>query len=166
MQSAGFRRELVSWMRLNDMHPRAGLDGIDRASLRLSRGEARAVPFVLIKLWRFLNAIGFTKSITSEYELTLTAPVIALFQSDITENTVASGRAYLRLCLEAASLGFAGWPMAAVSDHLTTNRQVCDRFGIAPDRRLVQVIRFGIPTGDAPRRSRRPLAEVLRNSRF
>jgi hypothetical protein len=162
MQSTGFRRELVSWMRLNDTHPRAGLDGMDRASMRLSRGEARAVPFVLIKLWRFLNGFGFTKNLTAEYEVTLTAPVIALFHCDNTENQVASGRAYLRMCLEAASLGFAGWPMAALSDHPTTNRQVCDRFGIGPDRRLVQVIRFGIPTGDAPRRSRRPLAEVLR----
>jgi nitroreductase len=164
MQSAGFRRELVSWMRLNDRHPRAGLDGMDRASMSLSRGEARAVPFVLIKLWRFLNVFGFTKNLTAEYEVTLTAPIIALFHCDITENTVVFGRAYLRMCLEAASLGFAGWPMAALSDHPTTTRQVCDRFGTAPDRRLVQVIRFGIPTGDAPRRSRRPLTEVLRKS--
>jgi hypothetical protein len=166
MQSAGFRHELVSWMRLNDRHPRAGLDGMDRASMRLSRGEARAVPFVLIKLWRFLNVFGFTKNLITEHEVTLTSPLIALFHCDITESPIVSGRAYLRLCLEAASLGFAGWPMAAVSDHPTANRQVCDRFGIASDRRLVQVIRFGIPTGDAPPRSRRPLAEVLRNSRF
>ena len=63
MQSAGFRHELVSWMRLNDRHPRAGLDGMDRASMRLSRGEARAVSFVLIKLWRFLTSLGSPKTL-------------------------------------------------------------------------------------------------------
>ncbi len=162
MQSVDFRRELVSWMRLSDRHPRAGLDGMDRASMQMSRGEACAAPLVLIEFWRFLNATGFTKSLTAEGEVTLTAPVIALFHRDIKENPVASGRAYLRMCLEAASLGFAGWPMAALSDHPTTHKQVCDRFGIASDRRLVQVIRFGTPTGGAPPRSRRPLGEVLR----
>ncbi|AGI67348.1 hypothetical protein OAN307_c16810 [Octadecabacter antarcticus 307] len=162
MQNPDFRRELVSWMRFSDRHPRAGLDGMNCASMRMSRGEARAAPLVLIKFWWFLNAIGFTKGLTSEHEVTLTAPVIALFHRDIMENPVASGRAYLRMCLEAASLGFAGWPMAAVSDHPSTHTQVCDRFGIASDRRLVQVIRFGSPKGDTPPRSRRPLSEVLR----
>jgi hypothetical protein len=109
-----------------------------------------------------LECFGLTKSLLSEHEVTLTAPVINLFHCDIIESPVASGRAYLRMCLEAASLGFAGWPMVAMSDHPTTNRQVCERFGIASDRRLVQVIRFGIPTGDTPLRSRRPLAEILR----
>jgi hypothetical protein len=109
-----------------------------------------------------LECLGLTKSLLSEHEVTLTAPVIAMFHCDITKSPGASGRAYLRMCLEAASLGFAGRPMAAMSDHPTTKRQVCDRFGIASDSRLVQVIRFGIPTGDTPLRSRHPLAEILR----
>jgi hypothetical protein len=62
MQRGGFCRELVSWMRLNDMHPGAGLGGMERASLRLSPGEARTVPFVLIKLCRFLNALVSPKA--------------------------------------------------------------------------------------------------------
>lgn len=162
MKDARFRRELVDWMRLSDRHPRAGLDGMDRAAMRMSKGAARATPYVLIKFWRLLNAIGITKGIISEAEVTLTAPVIALFYRDISENLVASGRAYLRLCLEAANLGFAGWPMAALSDQPTTNGEVRARFGIPSDRRLVQVIRFGIPTGDAAPRARRPLSEILR----
>lgn len=162
MQDAGFRRELVQWMRLHDKHPRAGLDGMDRASMQMSKGQARFVPFALVRFWQALNAFGITKGLTSEREVTLTAPVIALFHRDIHENCVASGRAYMRLCLEAASLGLAGWPMAALSDHPQTSTQICERFGIGPDRRLVQVIRFGMPTGDAPTRARRPMAEVLR----
>lgn len=162
MQQRGFRQELVNWMRLSDAHPRAGLDGMDRASMRMSVKEARMVPFVLIKFWRVLNAIGLTKGVVSERDVTLASPLIALFHRDENEAPVVSGRAYLRMCLEAASLGLAGWPMAALSDDPTTNAQLCERFGIPSDRRLVQVIRFGEPTGDAPARARRPLSEVIR----
>lgn len=162
MQQDGFRKELLNWMRLSDAHPRAGLDGMDRASMQMSATEARMAPFALVTFWRFLNALGLTKGLVSEHNVTLTAPLIALFHVDNSENPVASGRAYLRMCLEACSLGFAGWPMAALSDHPTTNAQVCERFGIAPDRRLVQVIRFGIPTGEATARARRPLSDVIR----
>ncbi len=162
MQDDGFRRELVHWMRLNARHPRAGVDGMDRAAMRMSKGQARMVPYALVKFWHVLAALGIAKGLTVERDVTLTAPVIALFHRDIHEDPVASGRAYLRLCLKAASLGFAGWPMAALSDHPQTSAEICERFGIAPDRRLVQVIRFGIPTGDAPARARRPISEVLR----
>ncbi|SLN17742.1 hypothetical protein [Pseudooctadecabacter jejudonensis] len=162
MQDAAFRDELVGWMRLSDRHPRAGRDGMDRAVMRMSKFDARMAPLVLRHLWPMLNRFGLTKGLTAEAEMTLTAPVIALFHRDISENPVVSGRAYLRLCLEAASLGFAGWPMAALSDNMTTNARLCEAFGIGSDRRFIQAIRFGVPTGDAPPRARRPLAEVVR----
>ncbi|MEL6959128.1 MAG: hypothetical protein AAGL89_09285 [Pseudomonadota bacterium] len=162
MQDANFRQELVSWMRLRASHPRAGLDGMDRDAMRMSAGQARLAPFVLTKLWGLLDRIGITPTLTTEQDVTLTAPVIGLFYRPKSENPVESGRAYLRLCLEATSLGFAGWPMAALSDHVPTCEEICKRFGIPLDQRLVQVIRFGVPTGDAPARARRPLSEVLR----
>ena len=162
MQDDGFRRELVDWMRLSPHHPRAPFDGMSRDAMRMSGFEAKVAPVALVKIWGLLNTFGLTKGLTAEAEVTLTAPVIALFHRDISENPVTSGRAYLRVCLEAASLGLAGWPMAAVSDHQDTNAAVCERFGIPSDRRLVQAIRFGIPTGDTPPRARRPMGEVLR----
>lgn len=162
MQDKGFRAELVNWMRLSPKHPRVGRDGMDRTAMQMSRLEAFAAPLALGRFWGALNAFGATKGLTSEATVTLTAPVIALFHQYKTENPVASGQAYLRLCLEAASLGFAGWPMAALSDHPQTHDETCRRFGISADRRLVQAIRFGAPTGDAPPRARRDLNEVLR----
>jgi len=123
LQDTGFRAELVHWMRLNNRHPRAGLDGMDRHSMRMSKTEALIAPLVLQKLWGGLNAFGLTKPLMSEADVTLTAPVMALFHRDISENYVASGQAYLRLCLEAASLGFAGWPMAAIADETASNSQ-------------------------------------------
>lgn len=162
MQDKEFRQELVSWMRLHPRHPRAGRDGMDRASMQMSASEARMATLALLRFWPVLRAFGMTKGLTAESGVTLETPVIALFHRDKSENPSASGRAYLRLCLEAASLGFAGWPMAALTDHPTTQQQLCERFGIASDRRLVQVIRFGKPTGEEPPRARRPLDEILR----
>ncbi|MCF2870369.1 nitroreductase family protein [Octadecabacter sp. G9-8] len=161
MQDNEFRRELVSWMRLSDRHPRAGLDGMDRRALRMTKGQARGVRPSMLKFWPVLNWFGRTNSMTSQLDLTLSAPVIALFHRDIHENPVESGRAYLRMCLEAASLGLAGWPMAALSDYPTTRAEIHETFGIPSDRRLVQAVRFGKPTGVAPPRARRPLSEVV-----
>jgi len=161
LQSNGFRKELLSWMRLKNEHPREGLDGMDRSALLMTRHQARMVPWTLGRFWPVLNRFGVTKAMVSEQSVTLTAPVIALFHRDIHEDLVTSGRAYLRMCLEAASLGLAGWPMAALSDHTQTRAAVQAKFGIPSDRRLIQAIRFGAPTGDAPQRARRPLDEVL-----
>jgi hypothetical protein len=55
------------------------------------------------------------------------------------------------MCLEAASLGRAGWPMAALADNAVTRAEIHERFGIPSDRTLVQAIRFGPLTGAAPR---------------
>jgi len=162
MQDKAFRKELLAWMRMSDKHPRAGLDGMDAAALQMRRRDALIAPFALTKAWGVLQLLGITKTLTAEAGVTLTAPVIALFHRDLSENPIASGRAYLRLCLEAASLGFAGWPMAALSDHPDTRAEVCTRFNIPGDRRLVQAIRFGAPTGKAAPRARRPLGEVIR----
>ena len=161
MQNRSFRDELLSWMRLYDSHPRVGFDGMNRASMNMGVGEARVAPFVLTKLWRMMHMFGMTKRVTSERSVTVATPVIALFHRDIHEDPVVSGRAYLRMCLEATSLGFAGWPMAALTDHPTAHEATNKRFGITPDRRLIQAIRFGKPEGVAPRRARRPLDEIL-----
>ncbi len=162
MQHGAFRQELLSWMRLQATHPRAGLDGMDRLALMMTPRQARVVPFVFGAFWRVLSLFGRTKGLVAEAGFTSQTPVIALFHRDIHENPVVSGRAYLRMCLEAASLGFAGWPMAALTDHPAANDALRDRFGIASDRRLIQAIRFGTPVGIAPPRARRPMAEILR----
>ena len=162
MQDAGFRTELVSWMRLSDRHPRAGLDGMDRAAMGMSKLEAVAARAALLTFWPLLNRFGRTKGLVSEAAITSKTPLIALFHRDIHENPVVSGRAYLRLCLEASSLGFAGWPMAALTDHPEISADLAQRFGIPYDRRAIQAIPLGVPTGAAPPRARRPLPEVLR----
>ena len=85
----------------------------------------------------------------------------ASFHRPIGESAVSSGRAYLRLCLEAAHLGLAGWPMAALTDDPDAAEQISVQLAIGPDRQLIQVLRFGVPTGTPPPRARRPLQELI-----
>lgn len=161
MGNRAFRRELVGWMRLRSTHPRYRYDGLSRDAMGMSGAEALAAPLALGPFWGLLGALGQTKGLVAEADATRSAPVIACFHRPASESPVTSGRAYLRMCLEAANLGFAGWPMAALSDHDRSNAEICARIGLPPEDRLVQVIRFGAPTGTAPPRARRPLDEVI-----
>lgn len=161
MRDAGFRGELLGWMRLHAGHPRYAYDGLSRAALRMTRVQALGARLTLGPLWTLCDRLGLTPGMTAEAVATQSAPVIACFHRLAEESPVTSGRAYLRMCLEAAHLGMAGWPMAALSDHPTTRAEVCERFGIAAERRLLQVIRFGRPAGEMPPRARRPMAEVM-----
>jgi len=160
MRNQAFRHELLGWMRLHRRHPRYDYDGLNRAALRMSRLQALGARMMLGPLWGLADRLGLTAAMTAEAQATQSAPVIACFHCASEESPVTSGRAYLRMCLEAAHLGLAGWPMAALSDHPVTRTEVCERFGIGAERRLVQVIRFGRPMAAPPPRARRPMAEV------
>ena len=160
LQRKAFRHELLSWMRLSDDHPRAPFDGMDLAALRMNADIARYVRLGFGPLWPVLHLLGQTRSLTAQAADTVTAPLIGLFHRPVDESPIATGRAYLRLLLEATKLGFAGWPMAALTDDHQAAAQLKAHWGIAPDRTLVQVIRFGVATGPQPRRARRLLSEL------
>lgn len=161
IRHAHVRRELLSWMRLSPSHPRAGIDGMDRAALRMSAPVALAARASLGPLWPMLDRFGLTGALTAEAALTQSAAAIACFHRPVGESPVASGRAYLRLCLEATMRGYAGWPMAALADDPATRAALSSRIGLGPDRRLIQVLRFGQPDAVAPPRARRPLSEII-----
>ncbi len=161
MKNKAFRAELLSWMRLSSAHPRHSLDGLNNEALQMPNSDARMARWALGILWPVLRLFGATKGITSEAEKTLSAPILAAFHRPANESPIQSGRAYLRLCLEAAQLGLSGWPMAALSDHQQTNAEICEMLGIGTDRRLVQVLRFGHASGPRPLPARRPLEELI-----
>lgn len=156
-----FRTELMSWMRLTPDHPRVAYDGMALDALGMTAKIARKVTLGFGPLWPLLNALGRTENLTAEAPVTRTAPLIACFHRPKSESAVTTGRAYLRLWLEATALGLAGCPMAALSDTPEAAAQIAQQFGIPRDRRLVQVMRFGIPTGQQPARARRPIMELI-----
>jgi hypothetical protein len=53
------------------------------------------------------------------------------------------------------------WPMAALTDDAQAAAQIVSKLAIGPERRLVQVLRFGEPSGDRTPRARRPISELI-----
>lgn len=161
LQHKPLRAELLSWMRLRPDHPRAEHDGLALAALQVTPRIGRQMALGLGPLWPVLNIFGHTKAMVAEASLTRSAPIIACFHRPLGESPIATGRAYLRMWLEATGLGLAGWPMAALTDDPTAAAQIKSHLDIPADRCLVQVIRFGIPTGPQPLPARRPIAELI-----
>lgn len=156
-----FRQELLGWMRLDTAHPRYGMDGLSREALRLPQSMVRKLRLGFGPLWPLLDKLGRTKSLTAEFDLTISAPIIACFHCDAQDSDVACGRAYLRLLLEAAGLGLMAWPMAALTDDAESAAQIVSKLAIGPERRLVQVLRLGAPSGDRTPQARRPILELI-----
>ena len=161
MTSGPFRRELLCWMRLSPGHPRYEFAGLSREALQMPTAIARAAGWALGPLWPVLHVLKLTKALTAEAKATRSASVIAAFHVPQKDSQVAAGRRYLRLCLRASEQGYAGWPMAALTDDPVAKAAVSARMGLVPDRRLVQVLRFGPPAGPPPPRARRPIEELL-----
>ena len=105
--------------------------------------------------------MGLAKGLTAEAEATVSASLIAAFHRPKGESAVESGRAYLRLWLAATQLGFAGWPMAALTDNAAAKIELERQLAVPEGRELIQVLRFGKANEAAPPKARRPLAEVI-----
>ena len=66
------------------------------------------------------------------------------------------------LCIqEVAGMGLMAWPMAALTDDAEAASQIVSKLAIGPERRLVQVLRLGEPSGDQTPRARRPISELI-----
>lgn len=161
LNDTAFRRELLHWMRLDPAHPRWDFDGLSRDVMLMPKDVARKVRLGFGPLWPLLRLTGGTKTMTAERDVTLTAPILAAFHVPTETSMTQAGRAYMRMWLEATRIGFAGWPMAALTDHAPTRAEVAMRLNIGPDRKLIQVLRFGTPTGTRPAPARRPLEELI-----
>jgi nitroreductase len=155
------RAELLRWMRLSPRHPDWQRDGMNRDALRMGAAEAQAAQLVLGPFWGMLNALRLTPMLTAEAAKTQSAQVIAAFHRPSGESPVTSGRAYLRLTLDAAARGLAMWPMAALADDPVTRLKLEAELGVPPGHHLIQMIRFGAPDRPAPPRVRRPADDLI-----
>jgi hypothetical protein len=161
LRDDAFRAELLHWMHLDPSDPGHGVNGMSHEALRMSPFLARMAAKTLGAWWPVLDRLRLTGMLTAEAKVTRTAAAIACFHRPQNESPIDTGRAYLRMWLEATARGMAGWPMAALADDADTNRAICARLGLRDDRRLVQVIRFGQAPQPAPPRARYPLAKLI-----
>lgn len=159
LRDDAFRAELLQWMHLEGKA--ASPTGMSRDALRMTPFMARMAVKVLGPWWPILDRLRLTGVLTAEAKATRSAAAIACFHRPINESPIETGRAYLRLWLEATARGMAGWPMAALADTNRSRDAICGRLGLGQDRRLVQVIRFGEADHTAPPRARLPVSDVI-----
>lgn len=161
MRGRGFRRELLGWMRLKPRHPRYALDGMNTENLHLTDTEARIAPIAMGAAFGLLDRVGVADGLVAEADKTRSAQLIAIFHRPLDESPIDTGRAYLRLWLEATKLGFAGWPMAALTHDAQARDALCARYALPDNREIVQVLRFGRASGVLPPRARLPLTDLI-----
>lgn len=161
MRGRGFRSELRRWMRLKKSHPDWARDGLNAAAMHLSGIEASAAGAVLGPLFRPLAALGLAPALLAEAKGFANAAGIVLFHRAADEDAFASGRAFHRLWLEIDAGGLGGNVLAALADDRAAAAELCERFGIGAEQRLVSAFRIGRRAGDGFPRARLPLSEVL-----
>jgi nitroreductase len=130
------------------------LSRIDRA---LSRVVARPSAHGL------LRAAGLLSVFAAEAPRTRSASAMLVLLAPHDEDPFDTGRRMYRLWLAATAAGWAGCPMSALADDPEANREVRDRLRLPESRRLVNVIRLGIPPERAYGRltPRLPASELL-----
>lgn len=150
------REELVSWMRLSPRDARFGVDGLSAPAMGLSRVEAFGAAIALRQpVFGWLDAVGLFSGLISEQKRTLGSAAVVLFHRPADEHPITTGRALYRRQLELSALGLQIWPMSVLADTPETNSEICDRYGIGTERRLITVWRVGpLPTGAHYRRER------------
>lgn len=157
-----FRAELVNWMRLDPASERYWADGMNREAMRMGALTAKAAGLLLgTGLFEAMDRIGLGKALTAETAKTSSASSIALFHRAADESPLATGRAFYRFWLNLTRLGFAAWPMAALADHPESAAAIVARFGINPDRRLVNVLRCGVGAQAPARKARLKVEELV-----
>jgi nitroreductase len=156
-ESPALVEELRSWLRLSKRHPRYERDGLTYECLALTRFEALGFAFLLHpRVYPLAHALRlhrrFTASAQSVLEhdgtvLVLEAPGGG--ESDVLE----AGRTLFRLWLALTAAGFATHPLSQILDCEATERELAQRLGVGPGRRLLNVFRAG-RSAPAPRSHR------------
>jgi nitroreductase len=155
VRDEGFRRELLTWMRLSPRHPRYLQDGLNRAALAMTTVEAAGAGFVLGGLFPALDRLGLAASLLSDRAKTASAAGIVLFCRPKGEDPLISGRHFYRVWLAIDRAGLAACPISALADHPGFNAKLGTLGQIGEGLRLVNVFRVGRPSNPlAPRHFR------------
>lgn len=162
LAAPGFAAELYSWLRLVPSHPDWSRDGLTAPCLALSPIEARA-GHVLLRpsLFPWLRRTGLAGALLSEARAIRSAAAVILFAPLRSEDAFDVGRRFYRLWLEITRAGAALCPLSSLADHEPAAREVERRFGIPPERRLVNAFRVGVAPGEPARSPRLPVDELI-----
>ena len=162
VRDEGFRRELVSWMRLSPRHPRYLQDGLNREALAMNLIEAAGAGVVLGGLFPALDRLGLAATLLSDRAKTASAAGIVLFCRPQGEDPLISGRHFYRVWLAIDRAGLAACPISALADHPGFNARLRALGQIGEGQRLVNVFRVGRPPNPpAPRHFRLAVDQLI-----
>ncbi|WP_230770843.1 hypothetical protein [Sphingomonas sp. Leaf4] len=163
LRDAGFRRELLSWMRLRRSHPRWAIDGLNAGAMAMGAVEARGAGVVLGKGFALLDRFGLARPLLAEGSKIATAAGLVVFHRPAREAPFESGRHFYRLWLRLEAAGFGAAVLAALADDPAAARTVAAMAGVPAGERVVSAFRIGRrPAGAAvPPRARRALDDLL-----
>ncbi|WP_299814353.1 hypothetical protein [uncultured Roseibium sp.] len=158
-----YREELLFWMRLSRNHDQWAVDGLNAEAMAMSRLEAFGAGIVLrTPVFKILKALHLASGLVSEKKRSMTSSAILLFHRPYDEDPLDNGVAFYGLLLALASVGLSAWPMSVLADHPDWRAELCSRFGVADDRRLVNVLRVGpTPSGAELERARIPAKDLI-----
>lgn len=162
MQDAQFRAELLMWMRLSQRDAGYHRDGLNRDALALDRLTAFATrPVLGTRVYKWLSALGLGPALSGEASKSRTSTAILLFHWPKSGDIVDAGRMFYRTWLQAAALGLAGWPAAALADEPQTTAAIARRFDLPSDHLLFNALRVGMPNAKTPTNTRLPTSELI-----
>lgn len=162
-RDAGFRAELLAWMRLSPRHPRWLIDGLNAEAMAMSPFEALGASLVLKQgVFEFLDRLGLAAPVTGEAAVVRSSAALALFHRPAEEPPFETGRRWHRVWLEMTRQGLSAAPMTVLADDETAAARLASQFGQQPRARLITVFRIG-KIGDhaLPPPARRATADLI-----
>mgnify|MGYP001548052652 CR=1 FL=1 len=155
--------ELWSWLRLSRRDPRYRRDGLNADCLALSAVERRAARLLLRPTSGARRGRrGRARQRVAESAQVRSASAVLLFTPRTADSPFDVGRRFYRLWLSVAATGLSAAPMSASADDPVIRAALARRYGIAPDRRLANLLRIGgTPEAGVPESARLPVGEVL-----
>jgi len=160
---AGFRAELLAWMRLSPRHPRWSVDGLNAQAMQMSGVEALGAGLVLRPgLFELLDRLGLAGALTGEAAVVNSSAAVALFYRPADEAPFDTGRRWHRVWLEMTRLGLSAAPMTVLADDEAAASALSARFGQPPGARLITAFRIGRVADEAlPPPARRAVADLI-----
>ncbi|MEM8786894.1 MAG: hypothetical protein AAGE76_01390 [Pseudomonadota bacterium] len=166
MRDAGFRAELLSWMRLRPGHPDWHRDGLSAEALAMRRLEAMGAGLVLrTPVFETLDALRLSRGVVAEAARTETAATLLAFHRPAAEDRWTTGQAFYDLWIALTRIGCAAWPMAVLADDPAARQAVTQRLALADDRALITVLRVGPhPGARQPPKARLSGADLVKDA--
>lgn len=162
MRDDGFRRELLSWMRLSRRHPDWSRDGLNGEAMAMGGIAAAGAGLVLGPLFKPLASVGLAQPLLAEGSRIARDAAVVLFHRSGGEPPFDSGAQFYRLWLRIEAAGFGAAVLAALADDSQANDWARAAGGIPAGRHLINAFRIGRrPEGKAVPRARLPLDELI-----